>query len=178
MEFQKDYLKSVTFEFQRYKNMGDKTFAQIGDADIDWGYAQTDNSIAVIVKHMVGNMLSRWTNFLTEDGEKSWRDRDMEFEEPYTSKSEMITAWEKGWKCLFDALSQINSTNSHNKITIRGEEHSIVEAVNRQLAHYANHVGQIVFIGKMVKGNDWTSLSIPKGASEAFNKKMFGTGKP
>nr|WP_321413825.1 DUF1572 family protein [uncultured Allomuricauda sp.] len=178
MNFQENYLASVKFEFQRYKTMGDKTFAQIGDADIHWKYAETDNSIAIIVKHMVGNMLSRWTNFLTEDGEKSWRERDMEFEASYTSKSEMITAWEKGWKCLFDALSQIDSTNFQNRITIRGEEHSILEAVNRQLAHYANHVGQIVFIGRMVKGTDWTSLSIPKGASGAFNKKMFGTGNP
>ena len=178
MNFQENYLASVKFEFQRYKTMGDKTFAQIGDADIHWKYAETDNSIAIIVKHMVGNMLSRWTNFLTEDGEKSWRERDMEFEASYTSKSEMITAWEKGWKCLFDALSQIDSTNFQNRITIRGEEHSILEAVNRQLAHYANHVGQIVFIGRMVKGTDWTSLSIPKGASGAFNKMMFGTGNP
>ena len=177
MNFQENYLASVKFEFQRYKKMGDNTFAQLSDADIHWKYAETDNSIAIIVKHMVGNMLSRWTNFLTEDGEKSWRERDMEFEASYTSKSEMITAWEKGWKCLFDALLQIDSTNFQNRITIRGEEHSIVEAMNRQLAHYASHIGQIVFIGRMVKGTDWTSLSIPKGASEAFNKKMFGTGK-
>ena len=89
----------------------------------------------------------------------------------------MTTAWEKGWKCLFDALSQIDATNFQNKITIRGEEHTIVEAINRQLAHYASHIGQIVFIGRMIKGSEWTSLSIPKGASKAFNKKMFGTGK-
>lgn len=178
MGFQENYLKSVLFEFQRYKSMGDKTFAQISDDDIHWKYTETDNSIAVIIKHMVGNMLSRWTNFLTEDGEKSWRERDLEFEGSYISKAEMMTAWEKGWKCLFDALSQIDATNFQNKITIRGEEHTIVEAINRQLAHYASHVGQIVFIGRMIKGSEWTSLSIPKGASKAFNKKMFGTGKP
>ena len=176
MDFQQNYLKSVLFEFRRYKSMGDKTFVQISDKDIHWKYAQTDNSIAIIVKHMVGNMMSRWTNFLTEDGEKSWRERDLEFKEPYVSKAEMIASWEKGWKCLFDALSQINTTNFQSKITIRGEEHTIVEAINRQLAHYANHVGQIVFIGRMIKGSEWTSLSIPKGASKAFNKKMFGSG--
>ena len=176
MGFQENYLKSVLFEFQRYKSMGDKTFAQISDNDIHWKYAETDNSIAIIVKHMVGNMMSRWTNFLTEDGEKSWRERDLEFEEPYVSKAEMIASWEKGWKCLFDALSQIEGTNFQKKVTIRGEEHTIVEAINRQLAHYANHVGQIIFIGRMIKGSEWTPLSIPKGASKAFNKKMFGTG--
>nr|WP_297785983.1 DUF1572 family protein [uncultured Allomuricauda sp.] len=177
MNFQENYLKSVTFEFQRYKSMGDKTFAQISDRDINWKYAETDNCIAVIVKHLTGNMLSRWTNFLSEDGEKSWRERDMEFEGPYTSKAEMISAWEKGWKCLFNALKSIDSTNFDNKVTIRGEEHSIPEAINRQLAHYASHVGQIVFIGKMISGSDWHTLSIPKGQSAAFNQKMFGKGK-
>jgi hypothetical protein len=102
----------------------------------------------------------------------------MEFEAPYASKVEMLTAWEQGWQCLFDALATINASNFGNKITIRGEEHTIVEAINRQLAHYSSHVGQIVFLGKMIKGVDWISLSIPKGDSEAFNRKMFGTGKP
>jgi len=175
MNFQENYLASVSFEFRRYKTMGDKTFAQIGDADIHWRYAETDNSIAIIVKHMIGNMLSRWTNFLTEDGEKSWRERDMEFEKPFSTKTEMITAWENGWKCLFDALAQIDSSNFHHNIKIRNKEHSIVEAINRQLAHYASHIGQIVFVGKMIQGDDWNSLSIPKGASKAFNKKMFDT---
>lgn len=178
MDFQKTYLDSVKFEFQRYKTMGDKTFAQITDADIQWKYTDSDNSIALIVKHMVGNMLSRWTNFLTEDGEKPWRGRDKEFEEPFLTKTEMISAWEKGWNCLFGALSNIDSSNFENHISIRGGDHTIIEAINRQLAHYANHVGQIVFVGKMIKGQDWVSLSIPKGASKAFNKKMFGTGRP
>ena len=178
MEFQKNYLSNVLFEFHRYKTLGDKTFAQLSEKDLHWQYSETDNSIAIIVKHMVGNMLSRWTHFLTEDGEKSWRNREMEFEAPYASKAEMLIAWEQGWQCLFDALETVNASNFGNKITIRGEEHTIVEAINRQLAHYSSHVGQIVFLGKMIKGADWTSLSIPKGDSEAFNRKMFGTGKP
>ncbi|MCK0162011.1 DUF1572 family protein [Allomuricauda sp. F6463D] len=178
MDFQKGYIASVTFEFQRYKAMGDKTFAQISDADIHWKFTDTDNSIANIVKHMVGNMLSRWTNFLTEDGEKPWRTRDMEFEEPFVTKTEMISAWEKGWDCLFDALSHIDESNFQNTIKIRGEEHSIAKAINRQLAHYASHVGQIVFVGKMIKGKDWNSLSIPKGGSKSYNQTMFGKGKP
>ena len=157
--------------------MGDKTFAQLSDTDIQWQYGDTDNSIAIIVKHMVGNMLSRWTNFLTEDGEKSWRDREMEFVAPYTSKTALLSDWEKGWKCLFDALESIDSQNFTSKVNIRGEKHTVVEAINRQLAHYCSHVGQIVFLGKMIKGREWISLSIPKGGSEAFNKKMFGEDK-
>ncbi len=177
MNFQENYLSNVIFEFHRYKTMGDNTFAQLTDEDILWTYSETDNSIAIIVKHLVGNMLSRWTHFLTEDGEKPWRDREMEFEAPFASKNEMIAAWEKGWNCLFDALKKIDASNFDTKIKIRDEEHTLTEAVNRQLAHYASHVGQLVFIGKMIKGPQWKSLSIPKGGSNAFNKKMFGKDK-
>ncbi|RDY58327.1 DUF1572 family protein [Flagellimonas nanhaiensis] len=177
MNFIENYLSSAKFEFQRYKTMGDKTFAQLSEPEIHWKYQETDNSIAIIVKHMVGNMLSRWTNFLTEDGEKTWRNREMEFEGPYSAKTDMLVAWEKGWKCLFDALESVTPSNFESKVKIRNEEHTIIEAVNRQLAHYSSHVGQIVFLGKMVKGAEWTSLSIPKGGSEAFNQKMFGKDK-
>ena len=174
MDFPKNFVASAFFEFHRYKTMGDKTFAQLSDDDILWKYSETDNSIAIIVKHMVGNMLSRWTNFLTEDGEKTWRNREMEFEEPYASKEEMVAARDKGWQCLFNALESINSKNFETKVKIRDQEHTVVEAINRQLAHYASHVGQIAFVGRMIKGEQWVSLSIPKGGSEAFNQKMFG----
>lgn len=177
MNFQENYLKSVLFEFNRYKTLGDKTFKQLSEDEIHWTYTSTDNSIAIIVKHMVGNMLSRWTNFLTEDGEKTWRNRESEFELPYDTKAELLVAWEKGWNCLFHALNSVNSENFSEKIVIREEAHTISEAINRQLAHYANHVGQILYIGKMIKGKEWISPSIPKGDSEAFNKKMFEQGK-
>lgn len=177
MDFQHDYVANAKFEFHRSKTLGDKTFDQLGDTDIHWSYGTTDNSIAIIVKHMVGNMLSRWTHFLTEDGEKTWRNRETEFEDSYSTKKEMQLAWEKGWKCLFDALQSIDATNFDNRIKIRGQEHTIVEAINRQLAHYASHVGQIVLLGKMIKGQDWKSLSIPKGGSEAFNQKLFGKSR-
>ncbi|MDC6367037.1 MULTISPECIES: DUF1572 family protein [Flavobacteriaceae] len=177
MNFEENYLSNVKFEFHRYKTMGDKTFAQLSEEDIYWKYQETDNSIAIIVKHMVGNMLSRWTNFLTEDGEKSWRNRENEFLGPFASKTEMLSAWEKGWTCLFNALENVKSSNFETKIKIRNEEHTIIEAVNRQLAHYSSHVGQIVLLGKMIKGSGWKSLSIPKGGSEAFNKKMFSKDK-
>ena len=173
MNFQENYLKSARFEFNRYKTLGDKTFAQLSEDEIHWKYSETDNSIALIVKHIVGNMLSRWTNFLTEDGEKSWRNRESEFEAPYQTKKEMITAWDKGWKCLFSALESINAANFNTPIKIRGEVHTIPEAINRQLAHYPNHVGQILFIGKMIKGEQWISPSIAKGDSETFNNTMF-----
>ncbi|TAI48289.1 DUF1572 family protein [Flagellimonas allohymeniacidonis] len=173
MNFAENYLANVTFEFKRYKTLGDRTFAQLSEKEIYWRYQESDNSIAIIVKHMVGNMLSRWTNFLIEDGEKVWRDREMEFEGPYSSKDDMLVAWEKGWNCLFEALNSIDASNFSSRIKIRDQKHTLPEAINRQLAHYSNHVGQIVYVGKMIKGSDWESLSIPKGKSEDFNKKMF-----
>jgi len=169
MNYQENYIKSAIFEFERYKTLGDQTFAQLEEKDIHWVFSESDNSIAIIVKHIVGNMLSRWTKFLTEDGEKTWRNRDIEFKDPYDSKTIMIEAWQKGWQCLFEALKSIHSENFHSEIKIRNEAHTIFEAVNRQLAHYANHVGQLVFIGKMIKGNKWIPLSIPKGKSAEFN---------
>ena len=173
MEFTQNYLDTISFEFERYKTMGDATFAQLDDPDILWKYNEHDNSISQIVKHLSGNMLSRWTNFLTEDGEKPWRHRDTEFVAPFTTKSAMIAAWEKGWQCLFNALNSVHADNLDTLIKIRNEDHTLVAAFNRQLAHYAGHVGQIVLLGKMIKGDNWVSLSIPKGQSEAFNiKKM------
>jgi len=173
MTLQENYLQSVQKEFRLYKSYGEKTFVQLTDQDIHWRYQESDNCIAVIVKHLVGNMLSRFSNFLSEDGEKPWRQREAEFEDTYATKKEMITAWEKGWKCLFDAINTINSHNFQQQVKIRNEEHSIIAALNRQLGHYANHIGQIVFLGKMIRGTDWVSPSIPRGGSEAFNKAMF-----
>jgi hypothetical protein len=173
MKVQEAYLKSVDKEFRLYKSLGEKTFVQLTDEDIHWKYQQYDNSIAVIVKHLVGNMLSRFTDFLTEDGEKPWRQREAEFEDTYATKKEMLAAWEKGWKCLFGALTNLNAHNFNGTVRIRNEEHTVVAALNRQLGHYANHVGQILMLGKMIKGADWISPSIARGGSEAFNKAMF-----
>lgn len=166
-----NYLKSVVNRFETYKSLGEKTFIQLSEEDIHWQYNEASNSIAITVKHIVGNMLSRFTNFLTEDGEKSWRHRDTEFEDPYSSKSEMMEAWEKGWQCVFDAIQPLNEDMLEKTVLIRNEEHTIIEALNRQLAHYAYHIGQIVYVARILKGNDWKSLSIPKGKSEEFNKK-------
>ncbi|MBB6372365.1 DUF1572 family protein [Chryseobacterium shigense] len=158
--------------FKYYKSLGDKSFEQLSDEQIFWQYNDESNSIAVIVKHIAGNMLSRWTNFLTEDGEKNWRNRDDEFVNTFKTKQEVIDLWEKGWKCFFDALSQVNDENLYSTIYIRGEAHSVLDAVLRQLAHYPYHIGQIVSIAKMLKNNDWQTLSIAKNKSEEFNHEM------
>ena len=168
-----NYLNSVINRFESYKLLGDKTFEQLNDTQILWQFNNESNSISIIVKHIVGNMLSRWTNFLTEDGEKEWRHRDTEFEDAYTSKDEMILAWEKGWQCVLNAVTSLNENDLEKIIYIRNEEHTITEAINRQLAHYSYHVGQLVFLAKMIVGKDWQSLSIPKGESINYNKDKF-----
>lgn len=175
--FPVDYLQSARKQFEYYKLLGDRTFRQLSEADIFWQYNPESNSIAVIVRHLWGNMLSRWTDFLTSDGEKEWRNRDAEFEASIASFAELREKWEAGWACLFAALDSINEGNFGTTVYIRNMGHTIPEAVNRQMAHYAYHVGQIVFIGRMIKGQEWQSLSIPKGGSVAYNEKKFAQPK-
>lgn len=170
------FLTSVKRQFEYYKSVGEKTIAQLNEKDLFWQYNPESNSIAIIVNHLSGNMKSRWTDFLTSDGEKPWRQRDLEFESVLKSKKELLDAWQDGWTCLFDALNTINEDTFDTKVFIRNQEHSVPEAINRQLAHYAYHVGQIVFIGKMVKGRHWKSLTIPKGQSKAFNTEKISKG--
>lgn len=172
-----DYLNSVRKQFEYYKQLGDKTFSQLQDEHLFWTYNDESNSIAVIVKHLSGNMLSRWTDFLTTDGEKEWRNRDSEFEAAITTRQELIDKWEEGWKCFFDALNALKTEDLDKIIYIRNQGHSVIEAINRQLAHYPYHVGQIVFIGKMRSENGWNSLSIPKGKSQDFNTEKFSNPK-
>lgn len=174
MTFFEDFMASAKMEFNRYKTLGEKTFEQLTDNEILWSPTHNDNSIAIIVKHLSGNMLSRWTNFLSEDGEKPWRKRDTEFENPPKDKKELLQTWHRGWQCLFDALDTLNADNFNGKVKIRGEAHSVIQAIHRQMAHYASHVGQIVLLGKTIKGDAWQSLSIPKGDSESFNQNMLG----
>ncbi|WP_242134795.1 DUF1572 family protein [Aestuariivivens marinum] len=173
----KSYLTSITKQFKYYKGLGDKTFVQLSFEELQNEIALDSNSISIIVKHMVGNMLSRWTNFLSEDGEKEWRKRDLEFEDSYTCKAELLDAWEKGWQCLFDAITPLTAGDLERIIYIRNQGHTITEAINRQLAHYSYHVGQIVFLGKVLKGKDWKSLSIPKGGSAKYNEEKFNKSK-
>jgi uncharacterized damage-inducible protein DinB len=170
MNIGEEYLKTVIKRVKYYKDLGEKAFAQLEDGDFHWQPTSESNSIAVIIRHMTGNMLSRWTNFLTEDGEKEWRQRDDEFEEHDLSKQELIDYWEKGWKCFLDSLSSLTPDDLMKTIYIRQEPMTAVDAINRQLAHYPYHIGQILYIGRMIKNQDWKSLSIPKGKSQQYNQ--------
>ncbi len=171
------YLESAKKQFEYYKMLGDKTIAQLPDDKLFWQYNDESNSIAIIVKHLSGNMLSRWTDFLTSDGEKEWRHRDAEFENDIQTKTELIQKWNQGWDCLFNALNSLTIEDLSKTIYIRNQGHSITEAINRQLAHYPYHVGQMVFIGKMICNEKWTSLSIPKGNSKSYNDEKFSKDK-
>jgi len=177
MSLTENYLSSVTAQFEYYKLLGERTFSQLSEEQLFWRYNEESNSIAIIVNHLSGNMKSRWTNFLTTDGEKEWRNRELEFESVIQSREELNEYWTTGWDCVFTALKSISPENIDTQVYIRNQGHSIVEAVHRQLAHYAYHIGQVVYIGSMLKGSDWESLSIPKGKSSDFNKEKFSKGK-
>jgi len=170
-------LSSTIKLLEYYKQLADKSFAQLEDQALFWQYNDESNSIAIIVNHICGNMLSRWTDFLSSDGEKEWRNRDQEFEQNIKTRDQLLQQWEDAWKVFFDALRQINAENIDQEIYIRNKAHTIHEAIQRQLAHYASHIGQIIYIAKMASAQKWTSLSIPKGASKEFNKKAFETPK-
>lgn len=160
--------KEIIQGFHKMKGLGDKTMEQLSFEELTFQLDKEDNSIAIIVKHMWGNMLSRWTHFLTEDGEKTFRDRDNEFVDNLNSKEEIIQLWEEGWQCLFDALNEINEENISSTVYIRKEAHTVTQAVLRQYSHYSYHIGQMVQLGKHIKQENWKSLSIPKGKSNDF----------
>ena len=172
-----NYLESAIKQFEYYKMLGEKTFVQLTDEQLFWQYNQESNSIATIVKHLWGNMLSRWTDFLTTDGEKEWRKRDAEFDNDIADKAELLSKWNEGWYCLFNALNPLTEDDLSKEIFIRNQGHSVIEAINRQLAHYPYHIGQIVFIGKIICNDNWTSLSIPKGNSKEYNTDKFSKPK-
>jgi hypothetical protein len=171
------YLESVKKQFEYYKMLGDKTIDQLPDDKLYWQYNDESNSIAIIVKHLSGNMLSRWTDFLTSDGEKEWRHRDEEFENDIKNKTELIKKWNDGWNCFFNTLSAVQEADLSKITYIRNEGHTVLEAINRQLAHYPYHIGQMVFIGKMICNEKWVSLSIPKGNSNTYNAEKFSKEK-
>ena len=172
-----DLLSSSIKQFQYYKSLGEKTFAQIPEEKLFWKCTKESNSISTIVKHIHGNMMSRWTDFLTTDGEKNWRKRDEEFDNDIKTKEELLAKWNEGWECLFSAISPLTESDLNKEIYIRNMGHSVAEAINRQLAHYPYHVGQIVFIGKMVADKNWESLSIAKGSSKEYNEEKFSKPK-
>ncbi len=171
------YLESANRQFRMYKQLGEKAIAQMNDESLNWQANEDSNSVAAIVKHLWGNMLSRWTDFLTTDGEKTWRQRDAEFENDATSREAILQQWEEGWQCLFTALDSITNNDLERIIYIRNDGHTILEAINRQIAHYSYHVGQIVYLAKICSQNNWNSLSIPRNQSAQYNAGKFAQEK-
>ncbi len=176
------YLESVRKQFLYYKMLGEKAMEQLEPEQLFFAVNDDTNSIATIVKHLSGNMLSRWTDFMISDGEKEWRNRDGEFDSHFhgndkASKEELMKVWDEGWHCFLSTLNELTSDQLHTIIYIRNEGHTVVEAINRQLAHYPYHIGQIVFYAKMLKKAEWTSLSIPKNKSNSYNADKFSKEK-
>jgi hypothetical protein len=172
MNLASEFLASAIKRFKEYKALGDKTFAQLTGEQLLYQPNAASNSIAVIIRHLHGNMLSRWTNFLTEDGEKPWRQRDAEFREGAATKEELLQLWEEGWNVFLHALESLQEEALLKTITIRSQPLIVIDAINRQLAHYSYHVGQIVYLGKWLQNEAWQSLSIPKGESDAYNQQL------
>ena len=167
------YLDDALKTLRDYKKLAEGAFAQTSDEDFFKTLDRESNSIAINAKHMAGNMLSRWTDFLTTDGEKPERDRDLEFEMlPGTTKDDMLAYWEQGWSCVFDVVESLGPDDLMRTVRIRGQDHTVIQAINRQIAHYAYHVGQIVYLAKHFRSSEWKSLSVPRNRSAEFNAKM------
>ena len=172
LNFTTSYLEDSLALFRYYKQLAERAIDQIPDDQLFATIDDEANSIAIIVKHMVGNMRSRWTDFLTTDGEKPNRNRDSEFVDPALTRAALIESWQQGWACLFRALEPLSDADLARTVTIRGEAHSVMQAINRQLAHYPHHIGQIVLLAKHFAGNQWQSLSVPKNKSAEFNRRV------
>jgi Protein of unknown function (DUF1572) len=172
LEFTTSYVKDSTDLFRYYKRLGDRAMAQAPDEALFTSLDAQSNSIAIIVKHLAGNMRSRWTDFLSSDGEKPGRNRDSEFEAPPKTRMELAVLWESSWKILFEALAPLTDADLPRTIRIRGEAHSVMQAISRNLGHTAYHVGQIVYLAKHFTGSNWTALTVPRGKSVEFNAKV------
>lgn len=165
-------IDAIIARFKAYKEMAEKAFGQVSDNQLHQPLDENTNSIAVIVKHLSGNLLSRFTDFLTSDGEKPDRDRDSEFVDDIPDRRAMVMMWERGWQCLFDAISPLTDEDLNKTVTIRGEPHSVIDALLRQLSHHSYHVGQIVQLARFLAKDKWTVLTIPRGGSQQFNARM------
>lgn len=172
LKFTRSYIEDARAIFHQYKQLGESAMGQVGDHQLFQSLDEEANSIAIIVKHLAGNMRSRWTDFLTTDGEKPTRNRDNEFVDPPATREALLREWEEGWTCLFRAIEPLTDADLARTITIRGEAHSVMQAINRQLAHYPQHVGQIILLAKHWAGPRWRSLSIPRNKSVEFNRKV------
>jgi len=173
LEFTTFYIKDSIDVFRYYKSLAERAIAQAPDEALGKVLDDESNSIAIIVKHLAGNMRSRWTDFLTTDGEKPDRHRDTEFETPPATRAEVVVLWDAGWKCVFDALAPLTDADLTRTVLIRGERHSVMQAINRQIAHYSYHVGQIVFLAKHFAASEgWNALTVPRGKSVHFNARV------
>jgi Protein of unknown function (DUF1572) len=171
-EFSTSYLRDSLSLFQHYKKLAERAMEQVTDDQLVAAQDGEMNSIAIIVKHLAGNMRSRWINFLTSDGEKADRKRDTEFEDPPATRAALMKVWEEGWNCVFTALDPLSDADLDRTVFIRGEPHSVMQAINRQIAHYAYHCGQIVFLAKHLQAAQWKALTVPRGKSEEFNQRV------
>jgi hypothetical protein len=171
--FTTSYAEDARAIFRQYKRLADGAIAQVSDADLTRTLDPEMNCMAIIMKHMAGNMLSRWTDFLVTDGEKPWRNRDSEFEHPPATRVELTALWERGWSCLFAALEPLTDVDLARTVTIRGEAHSVMQAINRQVAHYSYHCGQIVLLAKHFQSSNWKCLTVPRKKSEEFNRSVL-----
>jgi hypothetical protein len=172
LEFTTSYLEDSIHLLRYYKKLAERAIAQATDSQIYERLDEDANSIAIIMQHMAGNMKSRWTNFLSEDGEKPWRNRDREFEQPPATREALLQMWEDGWGCVFQTLASLTDSDLSRTVMIRNEAHSVMQAINRQVAHYPYHCGQIVLLAKHFQHSQWTSLSVPKGQSEEYSTKV------
>ena len=172
LQFATSYIEDAIAVFRYYKKLAERAMAQVADGQLFETLDDEANSIAIIAKHMAGNMRSRWTDFLTTDGEKPSRNRDGEFVDPAPTRAALLAEWESGWECLFQAIEPLTDADLGRPVTIRGEAHSVMQAINRQLAHYPHHVGQIVLLAKHFACDRWESLSVPRNRSEEFNRKV------
>ena len=172
LKFTTSYIEDALAIFRQYKQLGERAIKQVSDELLFASLDDECNSIAIIVKHMAGNMRSRWTEFLTTDGEKPNRDRDSEFVDPPATREALMKAWEEGWACVFHAIEPLTDADLSRTVTIRGEAHSVMQAINRQLAHYPQHVGQIVLLAKHYAGEQWQTLSVPRNRSAEFNRRV------
>ena len=173
MSIATNYIQSTQLQFKDTKRLGTAILNTLTETELHFKYNNESSSIATIVAHIAGNMHSRWTDFYTEDGEKAWRKRDAEFEISTVSKTEIIQLWEDGWNCLFHIIDDLSPEKLEMEIFIRSEKHTVLEAINRQISHYSYHVGQLVYIAKMIQNNQWKPLSIPKNKSKEYQHKKF-----
>lgn len=176
LKFTTSYAEDALAIFRQYKQLGERAMQQVSDEQLFASLDDESNSIAIIVKHVAGNMRSRWTDFLTTDGEKPNRDRDSEFVDPPSTREALMKVWEDGWACVFHAIEPLKDADLGRTVTIRGEAHSVMQAINRQLAHYSLHVGQIVLLAKHFAGERWQTLSVPRNRSAEFNRRV-GVGE-